>query len=99
VKDENGDLLADSNNILNMWKNRFSQLLNVHNYSDVRQTEVHMAKSLVPNPNCLEVEIAAVKLNKYKLPSSDQILIQAGGETFLSAIHKLIFHLQFGRIA
>jgi hypothetical protein len=28
VKDENGDLLADSHNILNRWKNYFSQLLN-----------------------------------------------------------------------
>jgi hypothetical protein len=27
VKDENGDLLADSHNILNRWKNYFSQLL------------------------------------------------------------------------
>jgi hypothetical protein len=30
VKDENGDLLADSHNILNRWKKYFSQLLNVH---------------------------------------------------------------------
>jgi hypothetical protein len=29
LKDENGDLPADSNNILNRWKNCFSQLLNV----------------------------------------------------------------------
>jgi hypothetical protein len=36
VKDENGDLLADSHNILNRWKNYFSQLLDVHNVSDVR---------------------------------------------------------------
>jgi hypothetical protein len=38
VKDENGDLLADSHsshNILNMWKNHFSQLLNVHRVSGV----------------------------------------------------------------
>jgi hypothetical protein len=34
MKDENGDLLADSQNILNRWKNCFSQLLNVHNVSD-----------------------------------------------------------------
>jgi hypothetical protein len=40
VKDENGDLLADSHSILNRWKNYFSQLLNVHNVSDVRQIEV-----------------------------------------------------------
>jgi hypothetical protein len=36
VKDENGGLLADFNTILNRWKNYFSQLLNVHNVSDVR---------------------------------------------------------------
>jgi hypothetical protein len=37
MKDENGELLADSHNILNMWKNYFSQLLNMHNVRDVRQ--------------------------------------------------------------
>jgi hypothetical protein len=36
VKDENGDLLSDSHSILNRWKKNFSQLLNVHNVSDVR---------------------------------------------------------------
>jgi hypothetical protein len=40
VKDENGDLLADSNNILNRCNNYFSQLLNVHMVSDVRQIEI-----------------------------------------------------------
>jgi hypothetical protein len=35
-----GDLLADSHNILNRWKNYFSQLLNVHRVSDVRQIEI-----------------------------------------------------------
>jgi hypothetical protein len=40
VKDENSDLLAESNNILNGWKNCFSQLLNVLNISDVRQIEL-----------------------------------------------------------
>jgi hypothetical protein len=36
VRDEKGDLLADSHDILNRWKNYFSQLLNVHIFSDVR---------------------------------------------------------------
>jgi hypothetical protein len=82
VKDENDGLLADSHNILNRWKNYFSQLLNVHNVSDVRQIEVHTAKPLVPGPNRLEVEIAVAELKTYKSPGSDQILaelIQAGG--------------------
>jgi hypothetical protein len=93
VKDENGDLLADSHNILNRWKNYFSQLLNVRNVSDVRQIEVHTAEPLAPGPSRLEVEIAIAKLKKYKSPGSDQIpeeLIQAGGEILLSVIHKLI---------
>jgi hypothetical protein len=65
----------------------------VHNISDVRQTEVHAAESLVHRPSRLEVEIAIAKLKKYKSPGSDQIpaeLIQAGGEMLLSAIHKHI---------
>jgi hypothetical protein len=37
VKNENGDLLADSHSILNRWKYHFYQLLNVHRVSDVRQ--------------------------------------------------------------
>jgi hypothetical protein len=47
VKDENGYLLADSHNVLKSWKNYVSQLLNVHNISDVRQIEVHTAEPLV----------------------------------------------------
>jgi hypothetical protein len=48
VKDEKGDLVADSHSILARWRNHFSQLLTIHGVNDVRQTEVHMAKSLVP---------------------------------------------------
>jgi hypothetical protein len=89
VNDGNGDLLADSHNILNRWKNYFSQLLNVHNVSEVRQIDVHTAEPLVPGPSRLEVQIAIAKLKKFKSPGSDQIpaeLIQAGGEMLLSAI-------------
>jgi hypothetical protein len=70
VEAENGDLPVDSHNILNTWKNYFSQLLNVHNVSDVRQIEVHMPEPLVPGPSRLEVEIAIAKLKKYTLPGS-----------------------------
>jgi hypothetical protein len=73
VKDENGDLLADFNSILNRWKNYFSQLLNVHNVSDVRQIEVLTTELIVPEPSHLELETAVAKLNKYKLPGTDKI--------------------------
>jgi hypothetical protein len=80
-------------NILNRWKNYSSQLLKVHNVSEVRQIEVHTAGPLVSGPSRLEVEIAIAKLKKYKSLASDEILaelIQTGGETLLYAIHKLI---------
>jgi hypothetical protein len=92
VKDENDDLLEDSHSILNRWKNYFSQLLNVHNVSDVKQIEFHTAEPSAPGPSCLEVEITVTKLKNYKSSGSSQIpakLIQAGGKMLLSAIHKL----------
>jgi hypothetical protein len=55
--DENGDLLADSHNILNRWKNYFSQLLNVRRVSDVKQLEIHRTEPLVPDPSPFGVEI------------------------------------------
>jgi hypothetical protein len=60
----NSDLLADAHPILNRWKNYFSQLLNVHNVSDVRQIELHTAEPLVPGPSCLEVENCYCKVEK-----------------------------------
>jgi hypothetical protein len=43
VTDEKGDLVADSHSIMVRWKNYFSQILNVHGVSDVRQAEIRTA--------------------------------------------------------
>jgi hypothetical protein len=86
-------VLADSNNIVNTRKSYVSQLLNIHNVSDVRQIEIHSAEPLAPDRSHLEVEISIAELKKYKSPGSDQILTklyQAGGETLVSVMHKLI---------
>jgi hypothetical protein len=67
--------------------------LNIHNVSDVRQTVIHTAEPLVPGPSHLEVETSIAKLKKYTSPGSDQIpaeVYEAGGETLVSVIHKLI---------
>ena len=48
VKDEKGDLVADSHSIMARWRNYFSQILNVHGVSEVRQAEIHTAEPLVP---------------------------------------------------
>ena len=39
------------------WRNYFSQILNVHGVSDVRQVEIHTAETLVPEPSALEVDL------------------------------------------
>jgi len=94
VKDEKVDLVTDSHSILARWRNYFSRLLNVRLISDVRQTEIHTAESLVPEPSAFEVEIPIEKLKGHKSPSIDQIpaeLIKAGVDQYaLRAINLLL---------
>jgi len=75
------------------WRNNFSQILNVHGVSDVRQAEIHSAEPLVAEPSALEVELAIEKLKSHKSSGIDQTpaeLIKAGSRTIRGAIHKLI---------
>jgi hypothetical protein len=93
LKDERGDLLGDSHKILNRWKNYLCQLLNVYGAGGVWLTEIHTAETFVPDPIASEDEVAIGKLKRYKSPGVDQFpaeLLQAGGETLRSEIHKLI---------
>jgi hypothetical protein len=48
VCDDKGDLTADSHSILARWRNHFSQLVNIQEINDVRQTELHTAEPKVP---------------------------------------------------
>jgi len=67
VKDEKGDLVADSHNIVARWRNYFSQLFNVHGVKDVGQAEIHTTEPLVPEPSASELELAIDKvLIKYR---------------------------------
>jgi hypothetical protein len=84
--------VADSHSILARWRNHFSQLLNIHGVNDVRQTEVHTAEPLVPEPSAFEVEMAIEMLKRPKSPGINEIpaeLIKAGGRIIRSEIHKL----------
>jgi hypothetical protein len=64
--------LTDSHNILAMWRNHFSQLLNVHGVNDFGQTEKHTTESLVAEPCAREVKMATGKL-RHKSPGTDHI--------------------------
>jgi hypothetical protein len=67
IKDENGNLLADPQSVLNMWKNFFNHMLNICGVHNVRQKEIQTAEPLVPESSLVEVEIAVGKLKSYKL--------------------------------
>ena len=85
-------MVTDSYGILVRWRDYFSQLLNVHGIHDVRQTETHTAKPLVPEPSAFEVDLAIEKLKSHKSPGIDQIpaeLIKEGCRTICCHIHKL----------
>ena len=78
------------------WGNYFSQLLNVHGVNDIRQTEIHTARPLVPEPIASEVKLAIQKLKSHKSPGTDQIpaeMIKAGGRATCCEIHKLVISI------
>jgi hypothetical protein len=86
IRDENGNLIADPQSVLNRWKNFFNQELNVHGIHDVRQMDIHTAEPLVPEPSLVEVEIAIGKLRSYKSPGTDNIpaeMIKAGVKHYI----------------
>ena len=93
VKDEKGDLVADSHSIVARRRNYFSQLFNVHGIKDIGQAEIHTAEPLVTEPSAFEIELAMDKLKSRKSPDIDQIpaeLLKAGGRIICLEIHKLI---------
>jgi len=79
-------LVTDFHIILARRKKRFSQLFNAHVVSNVRQTEIHKAESLVPEPSVFQVEIAIEKL----IGENPSRIIEVEGRKIRFQIHKLI---------
>jgi hypothetical protein len=74
-------------------ENYFSQILNVHRASGVRQREIRTAEPLESEHRPFEAKIAIAKLKRYKSQGTDRILaelIQAGSEIVHSEIHELL---------
>jgi hypothetical protein len=67
--------------------------LNIHGFNDVRETELHTAEPLLPEPSAFELELA-IENKKPKSPRVDQIpaeLFKAECRTVRCEIYKLIF--------
>jgi hypothetical protein len=90
VKDDNFDFLAVSYSILRI---NFHQLLNLHDFNDVRKTEIHTTEPLVTEPSPFEIDIASERVKMYKSPGTNQIsveLIQARSNILRFVIHRII---------
>jgi hypothetical protein len=74
VKNDKGNLVADSHSILDNCKNNFCQSMCVHRVTDVRQTEICTAGPLLPYPSACEVMMAIENLKRHKSPGTGQIL-------------------------
>jgi hypothetical protein len=60
--------------------------------NDVRQTDIHTAKLLVPEPSAFEAELATEQIKSHISPDIDQIpseLFKMGRRTLRYEIHKL----------
>jgi len=62
-------LITDSHSVLAKWRNYFSKLLNVHWFKDDKQTEIHTAERLVPEPSATEFDMAIEKLKTQISPA------------------------------
>ena len=70
----------------------FLSVFDAHRANDFRQTEMHAAEPLVPQPQASDLEMANEKLNRHKSQSMDQIpekFIKAEVRTIHSEIQKL----------
>ena len=98
IKVKNGkcDLFGDSHSTLARCRTHFFQLLIIHGYNDVRQTELLITEIPVPETSAREDVLAIENLKHHKSPDIDQIppeFIKAGGSTIRSEILKLIFSI------
>ena len=69
VQDERGDLVTDSHSTLAMWRNHFSQPLNVNGDNDVRQREIQTTEPEVLELSAFEIEVTIEKLKRHKSPN------------------------------
>ena len=92
-------MITGAHSILARWRNHFSQLLNVHGFNGIRQTEKRTEEPLVAEPCAFEVEIANEKSKRLKPPGIDQIpteLFKAWGKKKIIALRSINLFILFG---
>ena len=70
--------------------------MNIHGVNEVRRTEIHTAKPLMPEQSAYEVELVVEKVKSHKSPGTGQIvaeLIKAGAIVIRYEIHTRIISI------
>jgi len=93
-KSKNGDIITETGDILNRWKDHFHELLNsteqdkgpsiTQDYKDTNEED---------SAPTVEVEVAVQKLKNYKAPGTDNIpaeLFRYGGKELVKHLHTII---------
>ena len=94
-KDENGNLVVDTQGMLRIWREHFSRLLNGDINTDEAEPEIPITDDGVeiPPPDYNEVCIAAKRLKNNKAPGADGIpaeLFKTGGQELINRVHMLL---------
>lgn len=95
-RDINGQILHDTNSVLNRWVQHFSEHLNANDVDEHDNIENQLDKHQQPHteiPTREEVSKVNQNLKNNKSPGIDEIcseMYKQGGEQLLEVLHKLI---------
>ncbi|XP_037930779.1 uncharacterized protein LOC119665622 [Teleopsis dalmanni] len=98
-KDENGNLVTDTQNVLKVWKEHFSKLLSGDDNINSAIEEMPSVSPIenddveIPPPSHNEVRVAIQRLKNNKAAGADGLpaeLFKAGGDMLIRCMHQLI---------
>ena len=97
IKDSNGTIRTQEEEVLGMWKDFFQDLLNREDRNDEQEREqVHAIDIEIEEPTLDGVKRAIQKLKNNKTPGIDNIsaeLLKNGGQTLEFQMHRLILKI------
>jgi len=89
IRNERGDLEADSTKIVGVWKSYFDKLLNVHN-GEQTKIEIHTAEQWISEPSEVEIEMSVKKSKITRNRQYSSQINKAGGTALIKELSKLI---------
>ena len=96
IKDKNGQVLTENNQILGRWREYCSQMYSAPQNSEVSDVENEIEEELEPEPLLDEIRWALNNINDGKSPGCDDVpieLIKEGKENSILLYHKIVLKI------